>query len=189
MESRGHKFNRGGVMAVYLDEFLYRGNPDGAEGTFHVVLGSQSTDAFGTTQTSLSQALTPEEALAQGFGLPAIVAAINTGLAAENVSLKAQVLALQSGIPVVAPTIAAPAISNYTQLTELFTSDELTAIAASTDPAVTRISRMMISVADMDGVTAADPRFIDWINYLDDTGLLTQLRATLVRALIPPQLI
>ena len=80
-------------------------------------------------------------------------------------------------------------IHNYSELNALFTPEELTAKASSTDPQVTIISRLMISVSDMEGLTASDPRFIEWIDYLESVGIVTQLRASLIRSLIPPQLI
>lgn len=78
-------------MALYLYEFLYRGRPPGdAEASaYHVVLAAAGTDAFGQATTAIGPAMTPDQARAKGFDLPAIVAAINTEVMAENAALKA----------------------------------------------------------------------------------------------------
>lgn len=95
-------------MAIYLDEFLYRGKPDGSAGAYHVVLGSATVDAFGAPQLSLSGALTPEQASEKGFPLPAIIAAMNTDLLAANNALKAALAVLQqTGIVKASVAVAA----------------------------------------------------------------------------------
>lgn len=79
-------------MSVYLDEFLYRGRPEGSDQppAYHVILGSVTRDGFGKTVVTTSDALTPEQAEAAGFPLPAALAAINAGAMAENALLRAE---------------------------------------------------------------------------------------------------
>lgn len=65
-------------MALYLEEFLYRGRPDGQPPAYHVVLGDAGTDAFGNPSLVLSGPLTPAQAEALGFSLQAVAEAINS---------------------------------------------------------------------------------------------------------------
>lgn len=67
-------------MALYLDEFLYRGRPAGAAEppAYHVVLGDAVIDAFGNQSISLSGPLTPAQAESHGFTLQTIAETINS---------------------------------------------------------------------------------------------------------------
>jgi hypothetical protein len=78
-------------MALYLYEFLYRGRPaDHPEPpAYHVILADATTDAFNQPHVNVGPAMTPEQASAMGFDLPAIIKAINAGVMAENTALKA----------------------------------------------------------------------------------------------------
>ena len=86
---------------IFVQEFLYRGQPsDNAVGSsFHVVLGAADTDAFGNEKISLNGPMTPDQAAAQGYPLPALLAAINAGLLSQVTALQAEVAALQSQLP------------------------------------------------------------------------------------------
>jgi hypothetical protein len=85
-------------MAKHLYEFLYRGRPEGhpEPPDYHVILADDGLNTFGNPTIAYSPALTPDQAKAQGFDLPSICAAINTGLAAENAALKAENAALKA---------------------------------------------------------------------------------------------
>ena len=77
---------------IYLDEFLYRGRAPGDDRApaWHVVLGSVGTDAFGRPFRDTTAPLTPDAALALGYDLPAILAAINTETLRECETLRAK---------------------------------------------------------------------------------------------------
>lgn len=87
-------------MAIFLEEFLYRGRPPDATEppAYHVVLGDVVRDAFGRTLLTTSGALTPDQAAAAGFPLPAVIAAIDAGLMAENAALRGELDALRREI-------------------------------------------------------------------------------------------
>lgn len=89
-------------MAVFLFEFLFRGvdpngaNPGGA--SYHVILGQSGVDTWGAPTVQLSQAMTPAQAVAAGYTIPAIASAINTATMATNTQLAAQVVELQAQV-------------------------------------------------------------------------------------------
>lgn len=86
---------------LYLYEFLFRGRAPGATEPpdYHVILAQDTVDPFtGQPTTNTSLAMTPEQAKARGFDIPAVVAAIDTGTMAENTALKDQVATLQSQV-------------------------------------------------------------------------------------------
>lgn len=75
---------------AYLYEFLWRGRPSGSAEApaYHVILARDATDGFGGTTTSLSPAMTPDQAAAAGFAMPAILADLNLALVSEASALK-----------------------------------------------------------------------------------------------------
>jgi hypothetical protein len=84
-------------MAIYLYEFLYRGQPPGSSAPpdFHVLLGDAQTDPFTQEPTLVvSSAMTPAQANTAGFSLEAIIGAINVGLTADVQRLTDQVATL-----------------------------------------------------------------------------------------------
>ncbi|MGY2047949.1 hypothetical protein [Methylobacterium sp. JK268] len=84
------------MSETFLYEFLYRGRGPGAAEPpgWHVVLAqSVAPPGGGAAQTVLSGALTPAQAEAAGFGLPALLSAINAGVMAER-DAKAAALAV-----------------------------------------------------------------------------------------------
>jgi len=85
---------------AYVYEFLYRGQPAGSASApeYHVIAAVPGTDAFGNSTTAYSAPMTPDQAVAQGLTLPALIAGINTALTAEIASLQAQIAALNTGI-------------------------------------------------------------------------------------------
>jgi hypothetical protein len=86
-------------MAIYIDEFLYRGRAPGSaeEPAWHLVLASAGEDDFGRP-TRAVRTLGMAEARAAGWGLPEVIAAINAGLAAEIETKRSEVEALRSEI-------------------------------------------------------------------------------------------
>jgi hypothetical protein len=85
-------------VALYLYEFLYRGQPADHPGApaYHVILADAAKDAFDRDHVNVGPAMTPEQAAAKGFALPDIIATINAGTMAENASLKSAKDDLQS---------------------------------------------------------------------------------------------
>ncbi|WP_303831973.1 hypothetical protein [Asticcacaulis taihuensis] len=92
-------------MSLYVEEFLWRGRPEGSDlpSGWHLIVGAKSVDGFGVERIDLSQALTPEQAEAMGFPLENIIAGINAdalkqvdALAAQVASLQAQLDAMQA---------------------------------------------------------------------------------------------
>jgi hypothetical protein len=83
---------------AYVYEFLYRGQPPGSTQApdYHVILAVPGTDAFGNPTLAGSQAMTPDQATAEGFALPTIIAGINTALTAQIGSLQAENATLQA---------------------------------------------------------------------------------------------
>lgn len=73
----------------FVYELLYRGVPPGASGVsaYHVILGCQTTDAFGNTSISYIGPMTPTAATALGMTLPAIINSLNTAVADQNAAL------------------------------------------------------------------------------------------------------
>jgi hypothetical protein len=69
-------------MAVFIEEFLYRGKSDGAS-AWHVVLGTVVDDGFGDKKLNLKGPMTPAQAEEGGYPLPAILSAINGVALAE----------------------------------------------------------------------------------------------------------
>lgn len=93
----------------YLYEFLYRGRAPGSSEApdYHVILAQDAEDAFGNTNTSMSPAMTPDQAKAMGFDLPAITSAINAGTMAENATLKTRLADVQAQAQTAADAAAA----------------------------------------------------------------------------------
>jgi hypothetical protein len=79
-------------MAIYVDEFLYRGRaPGSAEPpAWHLTLGSAGEDDFGRPVTS-TRTLSVGEAEAAGWHLPAVIAEINAMLAVEIEARRSEV--------------------------------------------------------------------------------------------------
>ena len=71
-------------MAIHIDEFLYRGRPEGSAvpPAWHVKLVSLGTDDFGEP-TRTEKTLSMAQAVEAGFDLPGILAAINAELLAD----------------------------------------------------------------------------------------------------------
>ncbi len=82
-------------MAIYIEEFLYRGRAAGSaeEPAWHLVLASTGEDDFGQP-TIATRTLNMAEAEAASWGLPEIIAAINAELMAEVDTKRSEVQAL-----------------------------------------------------------------------------------------------
>ncbi len=95
-------------MSIYIEEFLWRGRPEGdaREPAWHVVLGSAGTDAFGRPFRDLTAPLTPDGAKALGYDLPAILAAINTETLRECEALRAKAVDYERRIEALAEAVA-----------------------------------------------------------------------------------
>lgn len=78
---------------AFVHEFMFRGRAPGdvQPPAWHVILGDNITDPFGNSKFVDSGALTPAQAAAAGFPLPALLAAINTATMAQVTSLRAEV--------------------------------------------------------------------------------------------------
>ena len=94
-------------MALYLEEFLYRGRPDGQTPAYHMVLGDAGVDAFGNPSLSLSGPLTPAQAEALGFPLSAVADAINTGTMAALTQVQSELAAVMAERDALATQLAA----------------------------------------------------------------------------------
>lgn len=77
------------MSAPFLYEFLYRGRPSSGHGSgapgWHAIIG-QYVEMPGQSEPQFvsSEALTPEQAAAAGFSLPAILKAINAAALADR---------------------------------------------------------------------------------------------------------
>ncbi|WP_303827561.1 hypothetical protein, partial [Asticcacaulis taihuensis] len=85
-------------MSRYVEEFLWRGRPEGSDlpAGWHIIIGAQSVDGFGGERIDFTQALTPEQAEAIGFPLETIIAGINADALKAADILRAQVASLQA---------------------------------------------------------------------------------------------
>jgi len=83
-------------MALFVEEFLYRGKAPGVaeQPAWHVVLGDAVTDAFGNLSISLSGPLPVARAETLGFGLPSVIAEINAVVLATADALRQDVARL-----------------------------------------------------------------------------------------------
>lgn len=77
---------------IFVEEFLYRGQPsaDEADAAWHVVLGAADTDAFGKPVLNLNGPLNMTQAIAAGWPLPTILAAINSASLTQIEAVQAQ---------------------------------------------------------------------------------------------------
>jgi hypothetical protein len=93
---------------AFVYEFLYRGQPPGSAVApdYHVIVGVPGTDAFGNPTLAYSQPMTPDQAVAGGLALPAVVSGVNTALTAQIATLQAQIASLEAGGAAPAPTPA-----------------------------------------------------------------------------------
>lgn len=83
---------------VFVEEFLYRGQPsaDAADAAWHVVLGAADVDAFGKPVLNLNGPLNMTQAIAAGWPLPTILAAINSASLTQIEAVQAQLAAAQT---------------------------------------------------------------------------------------------
>lgn len=80
----------------WLEEFLWRGHPDGTT-SFHIVIGAMTTDPFsGEQHPAFKGPLTIEQAQSVGYDLTTIIENINTVTLADNHNLKEQIVALEA---------------------------------------------------------------------------------------------
>src|SRR3954454_8329019 len=84
-------------MAIYVEEFLYRGRaPDAAEPpAWHLQLTSLGTDDFGAPIRS-TRTLNMSQAAEAGWALPEIIAAINADALREVEAAQGRVEALET---------------------------------------------------------------------------------------------
>lgn len=80
------------MAEIFVEEFLYRGQPsaDEADAAWHVVLGAADVDAFGKPVLNLQGPLNMTQAIAAGWPLPTILAAINSASLTQIEAVQAQ---------------------------------------------------------------------------------------------------
>lgn len=99
----------------FVHEFLYRGRPENGPGSgapgWHVVIG-QYIESLGRSEMELRQSepLTPEQAAAAGFSLPAILKAINAAALADRDAQAAALVAMTAERDKLAAQIAEMAL-------------------------------------------------------------------------------
>lgn len=121
-------------MTAYVQEFLYRGrcmaNEPDLQPAYHVVLGEFAT-VLGETKCHLSAPMTPAQAEAAGFALPAILADINQQTLAALEAANAQVAQLQQEAAESAAQLQQAADAHAAQLQAL--TAQLAALQAQLD--------------------------------------------------------
>lgn len=84
-------------MTVWVEEVLFRGNPNDGTFAYHVVLGAMTVDPFTQKQTPAFQGpMTAEQAAAAGYDLGTLISGLNAAALVANTALTAQVAALQA---------------------------------------------------------------------------------------------
>lgn len=80
------------MAEIFVEEFLYRGQPsaDEADAAWHVVLGAADVDAFGKPVLNLNGPFNMTQAIAAGWPLPTILAAINSASLTQIEAVQAQ---------------------------------------------------------------------------------------------------
>lgn len=88
------------MAEIFVEEFLYRGQPsaDEADAAWHVVLGAADTDAFGKPVLNLNGPLNMTQAIAAGWPLPTILAAINSASLTQIEAVQAQLTAVNAEV-------------------------------------------------------------------------------------------
>lgn len=99
-------------MAVHIHEFLYRGQPEnsGEPPAWHLTLVSAGANDFGEVVRS-EKTLNMAQAAEAGWGLPEVIAAINSELMAELDGKREEIAGLKAKLAEGERTIAADAAS------------------------------------------------------------------------------